>query len=54
MNLLLKDGWLLQRVIGSHHIMIKGRKSVVVPVHGNKSLGKGLEAKLLKQAGLKK
>lgn len=38
----------------SHHILCKGHKRLTVPVHGNKSLGKGLERKLLKEAGLKK
>ena len=53
-KLLFKEGWQLDRVNGSHHILIKGSKSVTVPVHGNKSLGKGLESKILKQTGLKK
>jgi predicted RNA binding protein YcfA (HicA-like mRNA interferase family) len=52
--MLKKDGWTLERVNGSHHIMAKGNKTMTVPVHANKSLGKGIESKLLKQAGLKK
>lgn len=32
----------------------EGKKTVSVPIHGNKSLGKGLENKLLKQTGLEK
>ncbi len=51
---LKKQGWALDRINGSHHIMVKGSKTVTVPVHGNRSLGKGLEAKILKQTGLKK
>ena len=51
---LKKQGWTLDRVNGSHHILIKGSKTVTIPVHGNRSLGKGLESKLLKQTGLKK
>ena len=54
MKELKKDGWVLDRVNGSHHILSKGKRTITVPVHGNKSLGKGLEQKLLKQAGLKK
>jgi predicted RNA binding protein YcfA (HicA-like mRNA interferase family) len=53
-KMLKKDGWTLERVNGSHHIMAKGNKTMTVPVHANKSLGKGIESKLLKQAGLKK
>ena len=50
----LKDnGWKLNRVQGSHHIMIKGSKTLSVPVHGNKDLGKGLLHKLMKQGDLK-
>ena len=53
-KLLRENGWELHRVSGSHHIMKKGSKMVPVPVHGNKSLGKGLEAKIFKQSGVKK
>lgn len=53
-KLLKKAGWKLDRVNGSHHIMVKGNKTATVPVHANRSLGKGLEAKLLKQTGIKK
>lgn len=52
---LLKDaGWELGRIRGSHHIMTKRTKTLVIPVHGNESLGKGLERKILKQAGIKR
>jgi predicted RNA binding protein YcfA (HicA-like mRNA interferase family) len=53
-RLLEKDGWVLDRIKGSHHIMIKDNKTLSVPVHGSKDLGKGLLNKLLKQGGLKK
>lgn len=53
-RLLEEHGWVLVRINGSHHILVKGQISVTVPVHGNRSLGKGLESKILKQAGLKK
>ena len=52
--LLKKYGWKHVRTRGSHHIMAKGKKTIPVPVHGNKSLGKGLESKILKEAGIKK
>ena len=51
---LLKDnGWKLDRIQGSHHIMIKGNKTLSIPVHGSKDLGKGLLHALLKQGDLK-
>jgi predicted RNA binding protein YcfA (HicA-like mRNA interferase family) len=51
---LLKDhGWELERIQGSHHIMVKGEKTLSVPVHGIKDLGKGLLHALMKQGGLK-
>ena len=43
---LKKEGWVLDRVNGSHHILTKGKNTITVPVHGNKSLGKGIEQKL--------
>lgn len=43
-----RDGWQLDRVSGSHHIMRKGDKTVSIPVHGAKELGTGLEKKLRK------
>ncbi|MBP9673583.1 MAG: type II toxin-antitoxin system HicA family toxin [Bacteriovoracaceae bacterium] len=49
-----KYGWTLERIRGSHHIMIKEGKTITVPVHGNKTLGKGLEMKIIKQCGIKK
>lgn len=51
-KLLQKNGWTLDRITGSHHIMAKGNQTVSVPVHGT-DLGKGLELAILKQAGLK-
>ena len=53
-KLLEAAGWVLVRINGSHHILVKGSLSVTVPIHGNRSLGKGLEQKILKKAGLKR
>ena len=53
-KLLKRHGWSLSRIAGSHHIMEKGNNTVSIPVHGNKSLGKGLESKLFKITGVKK
>ncbi len=47
-------GWILDRISGSHHIMIKqGRRSIPVPVHGATDLPKGLVKAILKQAGIR-
>jgi len=53
-KLLKKNGWILDRTRGSHHIMIKGEKTLSVPVHASKDLGKGILNRLMVQGGLKK
>lgn len=47
-------GWLLDRIKGSHHIMIKAGEDAIltIPVHGNKPLKIGLLRALMKQSGL--
>ena len=51
---LQKNGWTIDRIQGSHHIMIKyGHKPVSIPVHSGKDLPVGLLNKLLKDTGLK-
>jgi predicted RNA binding protein YcfA (HicA-like mRNA interferase family) len=52
-RLLRSHGWTLVRITGSHHILKRGPHEVSVPVHGNRSLGVGLERKILKWTGLK-
>lgn len=53
-KLLEENGWCLDRISGSHHIMIReGNRSVPIPVHGNSDLPKGLLKAILKQAGIK-
>ncbi len=52
-KLLQQNGWRLHRIEGSHHILFKEDKTLSVPVHGNKDLGKGLLHALMKQGGLK-
>lgn len=52
-KLLLEKGWELDRISGSHHILVMGDKTVTVPVHDNKDLNPNLLNKLLKQTGLK-
>jgi predicted RNA binding protein YcfA (HicA-like mRNA interferase family) len=53
-RVLERNGWVLRRIHGSHHIYGKEGSAVrlSVPVHGNKPLKVGLLAHLLKLAGL--
>jgi predicted RNA binding protein YcfA (HicA-like mRNA interferase family) len=48
-------GWKLDRVRGSHHIMVKpGRRAIPIPVHGNRELPAGTLSAILRQADLRK
>ena len=50
-----KHGWILKRTTkSSHFIYVKPGipATISVPVHGNHDLKKGLQADLMKQAGL--
>ena len=50
---LLRDGWVLRGVKGSHHIYTHPERGGHISVpHPKKDLGIGLVSKLLKQAGL--
>ena len=46
-------GWTLDRIEGSHHIMMHGARSVPVPVHGAHDLKTGLIKSIEKQTGVK-
>jgi predicted RNA binding protein YcfA (HicA-like mRNA interferase family) len=46
------QGWRLDRVHGSHHIMVKGGHAVPVPVHGSRDIGAGLLAAIQRQSGV--
>ena len=50
-----RRGWTLARVHGSHHVftMAGRRERMVIPIHGNQPLEKGLLRSLIKIAGLK-
>ena len=53
-KLLEEQGWALDRISGSHHIMIReGSRSIPIPIHGNSDLPRGILSAILKQAGLK-
>ena len=53
-RILKKDGWFVVRQTGSHMMMQHPTKKglVVVPYHGSNEVGKGLEKKIKKDAGL--
>lgn len=54
--LLEQKGYILKRVSGSHQIYFnqETKKTVVVPVHGNKDIPKGTFMSIIKQAGISK
>jgi mRNA interferase HicA len=54
-RIIKQDGWYVIRQEGSHMIMRHDTKpgQLVVPMHGSKEVGKGLAAKMLKDAGIK-
>jgi len=52
-KLLQQQGWILDRIQGSHHILIRGAETLSVPVHGNSDLKKGTLHAIMKQGGLK-
>lgn len=52
LSLLQKNGWVLDRVKGSNHILVKGNQTISLPVH-KEDMKKGLENAILKKAGLK-
>lgn len=55
LRLLMKDGWYAVSQVGSHikmkHHFKKG--TIIFPNHGSQELGKSLELKIKKDAGLK-
>lgn len=54
-RILLKDGWYVITQKGSHiKLKHKTKEGILIfPNHGSQELGKGLEKKLFKQAGIK-
>ena len=53
-RLLESRGWQLRRINGSHHIYSRAGTPVriSVPVHGDRTLKRGLQAHLMKLAGI--
>lgn len=56
LRILLQDGWFKVSQRGSHvklrHTIKTG--TIIFPIHGSNEVGKGLEKKILKEAGIKK
>jgi len=52
-KLLREHGWEVDRISGSHYILVKGDKTLSVPVHGKRDLKKGLQQALSKEGGIK-
>jgi mRNA interferase HicA len=54
-RLLIRDGWYPTSQKGSHIKMKHDEKdgTIIFPNHGNQEVGKGLEIKILKDAGIK-
>lgn len=52
LKMMIKAGWRIERINGSHHIMRKGTEIEVIPVHG-KEISTGIASKILKRLKLK-
>jgi len=50
---LKSEGWVLDRIAGSHHILVKEGRAVPVPVHGHRDIGPGLVSAIARQTGVK-
>ena len=50
---LMKRGWELKGRRGSHAKMVKGELLTIIPVHGNRDMGKGMIRAIEKQTGEK-
>jgi len=51
---LLKAGFVLDRIVGSHHVLKypgDSRRTVTVPVHAGKDLKRGTVRSIVRQAG---
>jgi predicted RNA binding protein YcfA (HicA-like mRNA interferase family) len=55
LRLLLKDGWLVVSSKGSHLKMRHPEKPgmIIFPDHGSDEMGKGMEKRIRKEAGLR-
>jgi mRNA interferase HicA len=55
LRLLLKDGWFVVSSKGSHLKMKHPEKTgmIIFPDHGSNEMGKGMEKRIIKEAGLR-
>lgn len=53
-KILIKYGFVLNRISGSHHILVHKEKHITlsIPVHKGKTLGKEITLAIIKDAGL--
>jgi len=53
-KVLKKKGFVLNRISGSHHILIHPQKQITisVPIHKGKTLGRGITTAIIKDSGL--
>jgi len=53
-KVLTKSGFVLNRISGSHHILIHPQKQITIsiPIHKGKTLGRGITISIIKDAGL--
>lgn len=53
-KILERNGWILKRITGSHHIYIKEDVAAIlsIPVHSNRDLPIGTLKSIMKDAGL--
>lgn len=56
-RLLTRDGWFKVSQNATSHVKMRHERkpgTLIVPMHGSQEVGKGLEKKIIKDAGLKK
>jgi mRNA interferase HicA len=51
---IIRNGWTLLRVKGSHYIYTKNGKNYTTPYHGAKEIGEGLRKQIIKEMELTK
>ena len=52
LRFLMREGFVVIRVRGSHHVLARGEMDTVVPVHGNRVMAVGTLRKILRDIGM--